>query len=76
MTRRTIEERQSIILAAVHFHKSAGLKELARKLNTSQAHVSLIVNEMMDKELLYFKSWPKSHVICLTDKGLDILKDK
>jgi DNA-binding MarR family transcriptional regulator len=67
---------QRIILYSIHFHKQAGIKEIAKKLNTSQNHAKITIDRMEKDGLVSYKRGSKCMIVELTEKGLVLLKDQ
>jgi Mn-dependent DtxR family transcriptional regulator len=63
-----------IILYAIHFHKAAGISEIARKLNTSHAHAYSAIERMREEGLVNYHRGSKYLIIDITDEGLELLK--
>jgi Mn-dependent DtxR family transcriptional regulator len=63
-----------IILYAIHFHKAAGIAEIARKLNTSHAHAFSAIERMKEEGLVDYHRGSKYLIIDITEKGLELLK--
>ena len=71
--RSTLSQRSTLILQTVHMHKNAGVKEIARKLNTSRSRAWILIEDMEKAGLIRMSRDNRVGTLRLTEKGTTAL---